>query len=114
MKQLVIQLPSAQVQAETELFWCVFSAGGEVQASRRTTLAVLQHALADVFEAGETWVLVPGELVTLTAVNIPSRQLRQIKQALPYMVEELIADNIEEVHLALPAAKLDDSGDIPV
>lgn len=114
MKQhLVIQLPGAELQDASVLFWCVFS-GTAVQASGHTALAGLPEALAGVFEGGDTLVLVPGELVLLTAVHIPSRQQRQIKQALPYMVEELIADNIEDVHLALPPGRIADSDDIPV
>ncbi len=97
---LVLQLPGAGLDAETEVAWYLF-AGGALQQSGRAALSALRAQLPPDI-GGETLVLVPGELVLLTAVRIPARQLRQIKQALPYMVEELIADNIEEVHLAMP------------
>ncbi len=110
---LVLQLPGAELGAETEIAWYLF-AGGVLHRSGTTALADLRASLPAQI-VGETLVLVPGELVLLTSVRIPARQLRQIKQALPYMVEELIADNIEDVHLALPPLSSEQLGDaIPV
>lgn len=102
---LVLELPGAELGAETEVSWYLF-AGGSLHRSGSEPLAALRAALPTQI-VGETLVLVPGELVLLTSVRIPARQLRQVKQALPYMVEELIADNIEEVHLALPPLSSD-------
>lgn len=45
-------------------------------------------------------VLVPGETVVMTEVDIESQHLRHLKTALPYMVEEQLVDDIEDVHLA--------------
>lgn len=115
MKQfLIIQLPAAELDAQTPIRWFVFDADEALQAQGVSPLAQLQPHTAAVFSAGETLVQVPGELVLLTSVRIPSRQLRQIKQALPYMVEELIADNIEEVHMALPNGKPAADASLPV
>lgn len=111
---LVLQLPGAELGAATPLHWARFNPAGTLMQQGHCALDQLQWEVLDGF-AGETLVLVPGELVLLTTVRIPARQLRQIKQALPYMVEELIADNIEEVHLALPRLELDQlGGQIPV
>jgi len=112
--QLVLLIPSAELNDDTDVFWCVFNSAAEIQGSGHSVLASLQQALAGLFAGGETLVLVPGELVRLAAVQIPSRQLRQIKQALPYMVEEMIADNIEDVHLAIPDGKPGERDEIPV
>lgn len=110
---LVLQLPGTELGAEVEVAWHLF-AGGVLQRSGRSPLAQLQTQLPAQI-GGETLVLVPGELVLLTSVRIPARQLRQVKQALPYMVEELIADNIEDVHLALPPLTGEQLGEaIPV
>lgn len=111
---LVLQIAAATVDANAPIEWFVFDDDIKLRDSGTTLLAHLQTTLASVFSGGETLVLVPGELVLLTAVNIPSRQMRQIKQALPYMVEELIADNIEDVHMALPSAKLEADTALPV
>jgi len=46
-------------------------------------------------------VLLPGEQVLLTTAVVPSRQPRQIMQALPYIVEEKIAVDVDTCHFAL-------------
>lgn len=112
--QLVLQLPGAELSADTLVHWAVFDEDGQLQASASVALAAVRSTITRYFRDGEIRVLVPGELVLLTKVRIPTKQLRHIKQALPYMVEEMIADNIEEVHLALPAGKLDWDGEVPV
>lgn len=49
----------------------------------------------------KTIVLVPAQEVLLTQVNIPSKQYRHIQQALPYMLEEGLANDLTENFLAL-------------
>ena len=58
--------------------------------------------------AGDEWardpanvvVLVPGEHVLSVTCEVPGRNAGQIRRALPYVVEEFIAGNIESTHLA--------------
>ncbi|MCZ6502661.1 MAG: type II secretion system protein GspL [Gammaproteobacteria bacterium] len=57
--------------------------------------------IEDVNWAGETRVLLGGEDVLLTRAKIPSRQQRQIVQAVPYAVEEELASNVDDCHFAL-------------
>lgn len=113
-QQLVIQLGAARVDADTAIDWHLFGTGGGLERGGRGPLRSLSDELGATLADCETIVLVPGELVFLTAAHIPSRQVRQIKQALPYMVEELIADNIEDVHLAIPQIAPDDEHELPV
>lgn len=49
----------------------------------------------------KTIVLVPGQHVVLTQVNIPSKQSRQIQLALPFMLEEGLINEINDNFLAL-------------
>jgi type II secretion system protein L len=49
----------------------------------------------------KTIVLVPGQQVALNSVSIPSKQTRQIQQALPFMLEEGLANEIEDNFFAL-------------
>jgi general secretion pathway protein L len=112
-KTLVIKISSAEINAATPIVWHAFG-DTRLLKSDTTPLAELAAATRDNFEPTKTLVLVPGELVLLASVRIPSRQMRQIKQALPYMVEELIADNIEDVHMALPDFKFDENSAMPV
>ena len=51
--------------------------------------------------AGEVILLVPIEDVLTVPVTIPSRQARKIRQALPYMLEELLFAPLESVHIAI-------------
>ena len=49
-----------------------------------------------------SWTLVlPVEAVTSCAVNLPTRKARWLRQALPFAVEELLAEEVELMHLAL-------------
>ncbi|MCY1284571.1 Type II secretion system protein L [compost metagenome] len=54
------------------------------------------------------WRLVlPVEAVTACAVQLPTQKARWLRQALPFAVEELLAEDVEQFHLAL-GAQLDD------
>jgi len=46
-------------------------------------------------------VLVPSTAVLLTQAIVPSKQMRRIRQAVPYALEEQVAADIEELHFAL-------------
>lgn len=114
MKQhLVIQLNAVRVDGDTPVAWHLFGAGGSLERSGVAPLGQVRGEVG-AFQDGTTLVLVPGEVVFLTSAHIPSRQVRQIKQALPYMVEELIADNIEDVHLAIPDIAPGGEHELPV
>jgi general secretion pathway protein L len=53
-------------------------------------------------QLGGSWTLVlPVEAVTSCAVNLPTRKARWLRQALPFAVEELLAEEVELMHLAL-------------
>lgn len=91
---------------EDRLFnWVLYDAGGEAQAqgSRdiRDTIeqTLSQNGLEDVLLAG----LIPGDEALFCMADIPAKQARFINQALPYAVEEQIAQDIDSVHLALGA-----------
>lgn len=83
--------------------WLLHDASGDVQArgageSRDAIEQTLgQNALDHVLLIG----LVPGEVAIYCLADIPARQSRFISQALPYAVEEQIAQDIDSVHLAL-------------
>ncbi|MBN7769119.1 type II secretion system protein GspL [Marinobacter daepoensis] len=89
---------------DTQLFsWVLQDAGGDAQARGEAdtrenieqTLA--QNALEKVLLIG----LVPGDEAVFCVADIPARQNRFIQQALPYAVEEQVAQDIDSVHLAL-------------
>jgi len=70
--------------------------------------------IEDVSWTGETRVLIGGEDVLLTRARIPSRQQRQIIQAVPYAVEEQLASNVDDCHFALGKRGGNDELDVVV
>lgn len=69
-----------------------------VQAQGSELLAFAE-AVADLSGA---WTLVlPVEAVTACAVRLPTQKARWLRQALPFAVEELLAEDVEQLHLAL-------------
>ncbi|MEX6502078.1 type II secretion system protein GspL [Pseudomonas zhanjiangensis] len=55
-----------------------------------------------VAQAQAFWTLVlPVEAVTACAVQLPTQKARWLRQALPFAVEELLAEDVEQLHLAL-------------
>ena len=49
---------------------------------------------------GEVHVLLSTELCLLTRATVPGRQQRQVSQAIPYMVEDDLATEVEHCHFA--------------
>lgn len=89
---------------EAQLFnWVLQDASGDSQAQGtadpRATIeqTLAQNALENVLLVG----LIPGEEALFCTADIPAKQSRFIHQALPYAVEERIAQDIDSVHLAL-------------
>ena len=83
--------------------WVLQDAAGDAQASgeldsQKTIEQVLaQNALQKVELIG----LVPAEETVFCRADIPAKQSRFIAQALPYAVEEQLAQDVETLHLAL-------------
>lgn len=86
--------------------WVLLDAGGDVQArgsgDRRDAIEqiLVQNALDNVNMIG----LVPGDEVLFCIADIPARQTRFIRQALPFAIEEQLAQDVETMHLALGAS----------
>lgn len=83
--------------------WVLLDVAGQCQASGEAdsqhdieqTLA--QNALEHSRLAG----LIPGDEAAFCVADIPAKQQRFIAQALPYAVEEQLAQDVETLHLAL-------------
>ncbi|MGO1462231.1 MAG: type II secretion system protein GspL [Oleiphilaceae bacterium] len=89
---------------EDRLFnWVLYDAGGDAQAQGSSDLrSTIEQTLSQNGLEGVQLVgLIPGDEALLCMADIPAKQSRFINQALPYAVEEQIAQDIDEVHLAL-------------
>lgn len=61
---------------------------------------------------GELIVLIPATKISLNYIKIPAHSLQQLRQAVPFYLEEKFVDNIEEFHFAL--GKKDKEGGVTV
>jgi general secretion pathway protein L len=75
--------------ADTQIYWLP----GEGDGGWMPLASCAEQATAAV-----TLVL-PAEVCSSFAVNLPTRKARWISQALAYAVEELLAENVDDLHL---------------
>ncbi|MBL6689655.1 MAG: hypothetical protein ISP91_04620 [Pseudomonadales bacterium] len=86
-------------KAESSLQWLLFDQFGNKKEEGRDSLQDFNEQF-DEF-AGRVIFVTAGEDVLLTLANVPSRQYRQIVQAVPYVVEEQLATDVEDCFFAL-------------
>lgn len=98
-EQLVIRLGA---EADSKIHWLIWSeterdtiASGELRG--RPEL----DQLTDKAESRDVVVLIPGDRVGLHRIEAPAKTRRQMSQALPYLLEEKLADDVEELHFVV-------------
>lgn len=95
--------------------WLILDeASGIARLRGESELAHFADLIRDMDWQGETRMLIGGEHVLLTSVNIPSRQQRQILQAIPYAVEEQLAVDVEDCHFAIGKRNSDNELEVVV
>jgi general secretion pathway protein L len=89
--------------AEWAFNWALLDASGDSQAhGNADSQETIEQTLAQNDLGGVRLVgLIPGEDALYCLADIPAKQSRFIQQALPYAVEEQIAQDIDSVHLAI-------------
>ena len=105
-EQLIIRLGSRASQTISWLVWASHS--DEVIASGEIASADELGQLAERLGARPAIALVPASDVVLKQVSLPTRPTRQILQALPYMLEDEQAEDIDQLWLALGALEQHD------
>ena len=91
-----------------------FNRSGESEVLHGTAEALLdwlEENRGDFYDLPTT-VLLSGVNLVAMKVNIPSKQAKHVAQALPFMLEDLVAEDIETLHIAMGARHKD--GDLPV
>jgi general secretion pathway protein L len=84
--------------------WLILENDGAVRASGVTDY----RGLSDLIDPTADWlqnpanlvILVPAEHVLALSAEVPGRSAGQIRRALPFVVEEYVAADIEKMHLA--------------
>ncbi|MEM9101236.1 MAG: type II secretion system protein GspL [Pseudomonadota bacterium] len=101
------------VQLKDPIDWCVMGNDGVtvVDTGRLGGVHDLLQ-LAEPAKSRQIVCMVPGTEMLMTSVNFPIKQRRQIRKALPFMLEEQLVENIDDCHFALPAKITDDK--VPV
>src|SRR5512133_3333533 len=95
IRQLFIYLGPA---APLEVQWAVGNGSARLQ-NGRGPLAEVPRVAGD-----RVVVLVPGTDVLVTEVAVPGGRNRLLRQSLPFLLEENLADEVEEVHFAVGPA----------
>lgn len=100
---LIIILPHAERHSEGVVDWLLVNHENAELRSGHTPLQALRSSLDEHYEIDAVVAIAPAELSLSVSVEIPTTQWRQIKQALPFAVEDMIADEVENVHVAVAA-----------
>ena len=83
-----------------EIEWVVLGQDGR-RLEEGLSGADLFNSRFPVTYAGSTVFVVPGEKILMTTASVPSKQKRKIAQAIPFVVEEQLAAEIEESFFAI-------------
>ena len=84
-----------------ELNWLLLDSQGNASTSGAGDAETFSSSgITEDFD-GSIVIIVPGEDVLLTSAQVPSKQYRQILQAVPFVVEEQLAMDVEDCFFAL-------------
>ncbi|MCU4674386.1 type II secretion system protein GspL [Catenovulum sp. 2E275] len=105
-EQLFIRLPS---QAEQSVHWLVWSTSeAEVIASGELNNVDQMSTLSERASSRNATVFVPSCDILFKQVETPAKLTRQFSQALPYMLEEELATDVDELFFAQGKKFVDD------
>jgi len=90
--------------ADLSCDWLILENDGKVRASGVTDY----RGLSELIDPGADWlqnpanlvVILPAEYVLSLTAEVPGRSVGQIRRALPFVVEEYLAADVERMHLA--------------
>lgn len=100
--------------AEETLTAAYYDRSGEVDTFHGTAEELtdwVNDVRGDLFDLTTVAILSGVNLVSMQ-VNIPSKQAKHVAQALPFMLEDLVAQDVEELHIATGVRSK--SGELPV
>ncbi|WP_285163851.1 type II secretion system protein GspL [Shewanella goraebulensis] len=88
--------------SESPCSWLVWSEQEqEIIASGELSDAASLNSLTERAGNRPVDVLVPASSMTLTQIELPEKNQRQALKALPFMLEETIASNVEDMHFVV-------------
>ncbi|WP_042860543.1 type II secretion system protein GspL [Dickeya sp. NCPPB 3274] len=97
-QQLILRLSA---ETSDSLEWLIWSVSRHQTLTQGNgTLERLQSVLAD-YPVMSVRVLVPSTDVTFHSLSLPRQSRRQLLQAIPFMLEEQVASDIDQLHFAV-------------
>lgn len=81
-----------------QISWCAYAPDEELQVKQGHL-----ETLAKIAPQVPIVAVVPGTWLNMFCVTLPKGRAAQIKKAIPFLLEEQLAQDLEQVHLALPA-----------
>ncbi|MBX9445632.1 type II secretion system protein GspL [Dickeya chrysanthemi] len=97
-QQLILRLSADTSDSLEWLIWSV--SRHQTLTTGSGTLESLQAVLAD-YPVISARVLVPSTDVTFHTLSLPRQSRRQLLQAIPFMLEEQVASDIDQLHFAV-------------
>lgn len=111
-----LSLPQRNGDMLTHFEWALYAragqklSGGLAESFQSVVQILEQNSIDDVQIVG----LVPANWVHSTRVTIPGKQTRFIQQALPFAVEDQLAEDLDNVHIALGDKNSDGSHSVDI
>lgn len=97
---LLIRLPAHAATAgdANDIFveWCLSDGLGELVVQQDSLASVLANA-----HQHPVVVLVPSDQIVLTEVDLPIKQRAKLVQAVPYALEEHLAEDVDKLHFSV-------------
>ena len=104
-EQLIIRLSSESHQT---IYWLIWSdSEKKIIESGELVNAVNLNQLSEKALTRKVTCLLPSVDITLTSVEIKGAFTRQTQQALPYMLEDDLACDVEKLHFSVFAKETD-------
>ncbi|MEE9333580.1 MAG: type II secretion system protein GspL [Granulosicoccaceae bacterium] len=107
-KNVIIHLP---VVGEDLAHWAVSNDKGLLTSEQST--GTLSEAAAFV-DGRRAMLIVPGDDVLLAEAKVPGGSAARAQQAVPYALEDQLADDVDQLHFALGSKGKDDSYPVAV
>lgn len=109
---LGIHIEHKQPGEDTIVAWALFDANRRMLTQGQGPLGRVRAQAGREAEKADVYVFVPGSAVNLAEVAIPSRQAAHLRKALPFMIEDYVAGDLRQTHLAIAPQRFGDS--VPV
>ncbi len=98
---LVIRLRDGVVSSTAAVQWMLLNSNGDAAEPQQDSLAEVGDCYLSLAQKPVVVVLAPARELLLSTAEVPVGQYRYAKQAMPFLVEEKLADDIEDVHIAM-------------